>query len=273
MPAEHRAPLAERLRAGERLAGLIVKIPGPQVVECAGHSGYDLVVIDTEHGPADTEALEHHLRAAASAGIPALVRVSGLARGEVLRALDAGADGVVVPQVENAAAAAQAVALAHYPPRGARGLATSTRAGRHCMTDVREHVRRARERTLVIAQVEDVAAVPHAAAIAAEPGIDGVFLGPTDLSMSLGHPGELSHPRVAATIDSVTEQVQAVGGAAMLALVGSEQEARAWWGRGAQVVLFVAAAVISKRLSEIACALDGARAELDGEAVLEEVGP
>ncbi len=272
MPPE-RPPLAERLRAGERLAGLIVKIPGPQIVECAGHCGYDLVVIDTEHGPADTEALEHHLRAAATAGVPALVRVGGPVREEIQHALDAGAEGIVVPRVSSAEEAARAVTLAHYPPRGTRGLATSTRAGRHGLIDVGEHVRRARERTLVVAQVEDAAAVSHAGAIAAEPGLDAVFLGPSDLSMSLGHPGELSHPRVSKAIEQVSEGVRAAHAAPLFALVGSEAEARAWWERGAQVVLFVAAAVIARRLSEIARGVQAARAELGGNVVLEEVGP
>lgn len=272
MPAERR-PLAVRLRDGERLLGLVVKIPSPQIIEAAGHAGYDLVVIDSEHGPADTEALEHHLRAAGSARIAALVRVSGTGGGEVLRALDAGAEGVVVPRVNTAAEAEQAVAAAHYPPRGTRGLATSTRAGRHGLVDVGAHVQRAREQTLVVAQVEDAEAIPHTAAIASQPGVDVVFLGPTDLSMSLGRPGELSHPAVQEAIGQIVDAVRDAGGAALCALVGSEDEARAWWLRGAQVVLFAAPSIVSKRLNEIARAVRGDGAERDGRAVFEEVSP
>lgn len=263
--------LAERIRAGERLLGLVVKIPGPAVLEIAGHSGYDLVVIDTEHGPADTEALEHHLRAADGAGVPALVRVGGIDPCEILRALDAGAEGIVVPRVDTAAQAAAAVAAAHYPPHGRRGLATSTRAGRHGLVGLAEHVRRARERTLVVVQVEDAEALPHVAAIAAEPGVDGVFLGPTDLSMSLGQPGDLAHPLVADAIEQVAAQVREASRAPLCTLVGDEHEAQRWYARGAQIVLLAAPPLIAKRLYELARAVRDGRATTDGEAVLKEV--
>jgi 4-hydroxy-2-oxoheptanedioate aldolase len=272
MPAEPR-PLAARLRGGERLLGLVVKIPCPQIVESAGWCGYDLVVIDSEHGPADTEALEHHLRAADAVGIPALVRVGNNAGDEILRALDAGAQGVVVPHVNSAAEAVEAVAAAHYPPGGTRGLATSTRAGRHGLVGAVEHVERAREQTVVFAQIEDAAAVPHAGAIASVPGVDAVFLGPSDLSMSLGHPGDLAHPTVDAAIGEIAGAVHAARAGALCTLVGNPEAARSWWERGAQVVLFAAPAVISKHLNEIALAVRGPGAGRDEDVVLEEVSP
>ncbi|MEN3284303.1 MAG: 4-hydroxy-2-oxoheptanedioate aldolase [Solirubrobacteraceae bacterium] len=267
-----RQTLSERLRGGERLLGLVVKMPCAQVIECAGHIGYDLIVIDCEHGPADTEPLEHHLRAADSVRIPVLVRVGGISGDEVLRALDAGAQGIVVSRVCTPEQAAHAVATAHYPPIGVRGLATSTRAGRYGLVDVDEHVRRARTETLVIAQVEDAAALAHARAIAAEQGIDAVFLGPTDLSMSLGYPGQLAHPVVVDAIEHVTQEVRAAG-QVLVTLVSDEAEARAWWDRGAQVVLLAAPIVIAKRLTEIARSVRGGQACDADDALLEEVGP
>src|SRR4051794_22407873 len=111
-------------------------MPAAAPVEIAGHTRFGFVVLDTEHGP--TEGLHEHLRAAA---IPALVRVP-LVEG-ILAALDAGATGVVVPHVLDAAGAEAAVAAAHYPPRGRRGIALSTRAGRYGAVSLDEHLRRA----------------------------------------------------------------------------------------------------------------------------------
>src|SRR4051794_32592091 len=153
-------------------------MPAAAPVEIAGHTRFGFVVLDTEHGP--TEGLHEHLRAAA---IPALVRVP-LVEG-ILAALDAGATGVVVPHVLDAAGAEAAVAAAHYPPRGRRGFATSTRAGRYGAVPRDEHLRRAAEQTCVIVQIEDAEAVAVADAILAVPGVSGVLIGAADLAVSL----------------------------------------------------------------------------------------
>src|SRR5690348_10268232 len=126
--------MQRRLAAGEPLTGLIVKMPAPAQVEAAGHAGFDFVLLDTEHGPGDGLALEEHLRAAA---IPVLVRVRS--PDAILGALDAGAAGVVVPHVLDPAGAEAAVAAAHYPPRGRRGIALSTRAGGYGTVSLDEH--------------------------------------------------------------------------------------------------------------------------------------
>ena len=265
-PRHPREALAARLRAGEPLTGLVVKMPSPWLLELAGRSGFDFAVIDTEHGPAEVDALEHHLRAADCVGLPALVRVATGARDEVLHALDAGAAGVVVPHVADAHAADELVRAAHYPPRGERGLATSTRAGYHGTVSVSEHVRNADASTLVVAQVEDAQAVAHAAAIAAIPGVDAVFLGAADLAMSLGHPGEPSHPAVAGAIDEVVRAVReravADGGAALCVVAGEEHEARAWRERGAQLVAFVAPVLVARCLGAVAAAAGASRGEI-----------
>jgi 4-hydroxy-2-oxoheptanedioate aldolase len=242
-----RTTFAARLRGGEPLNGLIVKMPCASLLELAGHSGFDFAMIDTEHGPSEVEALEHHLRAADSAGLPALVRVASGAPSVILHALDAGAAGIVAPHVDDAETARRVVRAAHYPPLGARGLATSTRAGNHGMVSVGEHVRHA-ESTIVVVQIEDEAAVPNAGAIAGEPGVDAVFLGPSDLSMSLGHPGDLAHPLVAETLDGLARTVVDSGAAALCAIAGDEREARAWQDRGARMLVFVAPALIAQRL-------------------------
>jgi 4-hydroxy-2-oxoheptanedioate aldolase len=264
-------PLAQRLRAGETLAGLIIKMPGAATIEMAGHSGFDLVVIDTEHGAGDVLDLEHHLRAADSVGIPALVRVGSRAPIEILRVLDAGATGIIVPRVTDAATVRKVVSAAHYPPVGRRGLATSTRAGRHGMTSVADHVRDAADSTVVIVQLEDAEAVPKVEAIAATRHLDAVFVGPTDLSSSLGHPGDLAHPEVAEAIDHVAEAVVTAEDTALCVLVGDEIEAERWRQRGAGVLLFSAASLFSNRLCALVDTLSDAPATLTMELPLSEV--
>ena len=180
--------LAARLAAREALTALLAKMPCAAQVEIAGHAGFDVVVLDTEHGPGETSTLEEHLRAADAVGLPALVRVRAL--GEILAALDAGATGVVVPHVLDAAGAEAAVAAAHYPPRGRRGLALSTRAGRYGAVPLPEHLRRAAAETCVIVQIEDREAVEAADAILAVEGVSAVLIGAADLAMSLGHAPE-----------------------------------------------------------------------------------
>jgi len=262
-PRHPREALAARLRAGEPLTGLVVKMPSAWLLELAGRSGFDFALIVTEHGPAEVEALEHHLRAADCVGLPVLVRVPTGAPGEILHALDAGAAGVVAPHVGDAAAAEQIVRAAHYPPRGRRGLATSTRAGYHGTVSVSEHVRRADASTLVVAQVEDAQAVRHTAAIAATPDVDAVFLGAADLAISLGRPGESDHPAVASAIADVVravrEQPVVDGGAALCVVAGDEHEARAWRERGAQLVVFVAPVLVARCLAAVAAVAEAPR--------------
>lgn len=264
--------LAARVRAGDPVQGLIVKMPAPAVVEMAAYAGFDLVLIDIEHGVGDGNELEHHLRAADAAGIPALVRVGAPTAAEILRVLDAGATGIVVPHVADAAAAEQAVRHAHYPPIGARGLAVSTRAGRQGAAGIREHLARADRTTLILVQVEDALAVPRIDAIVDVPRVDGVFLGPTDLSLSLGHPGDLDHPTVAAAIDRVTDAVLARGGPRLCVLAHDEADRDAWLARGAHIVLFTAHGLFNGRLREVAGSAPAAR-RADGVVALDPIHP
>jgi 4-hydroxy-2-oxoheptanedioate aldolase len=242
--------LKSRIRNGDQLYGIFVMVPSPAVVEMAGYAGLDYVVLDTEHGAAGGETLENMLRAADAAGIAALVRVSSPAPGEILRALDAGACGILVPHVvtpENAAAVASA---AHYPPLGLRGIATTTRAGRHGLTTIAEHLVLAREETVVLTQIEDAAALPNVKAIASTPGIDGIFIGPADLSISMGQPGNPSHPDVAAAIAGAARDAKAAG-AALAMFARSESDARELAVQGFTVVCLSTTSIFSRRLAEL----------------------
>lgn len=265
--------VAERLRQGKTVYGLLTKMPSPAIVELGGHVGFDFVVLDTEHGMAGSDPLEHHLRAADSVGAEAVVRVGAPEPIETLRALDAGASGVIVPHVNDAEAAEKAVRAAHYPPKGERGLAVSTRAGRQGLSDIKDHIGRALENTMVIVQVEHAEALDNISEIASADHIDAIFLGPSDLSLSLGHPGEMDHPSVVNAVDLITRTVVDEDSTALCVLASSENEARAWEEKGARMILFSASALLGERLKHLGNELNlkegeasplGAGIQLDG---------
>lgn len=235
--------------------GVIVKMPSPSIVELAGHCGFDFVLVDTEHGSGDMYELEHHIRAADSVGIRVFVRVSDRNSADILRALDAGASGIVVPHVTSAEDVAQAAARIHYPPHGRRSLALSTRAGRHGTRPADAHFEEAGNEIRMIVQIEDSEALEALPGILAADGVDGVFIGPADLSASLGLPGQVRHPSVASAIETIVDGVNEHPEIALWALAADEREARGWIERGAQTILFNAPALIAARMGSIAAEL------------------
>ena len=232
---------AARLRRRERLRLLFVKLPCPAEVELAASTGFDGVILDTEHGTAD--GLEHHLRAADAAGIPALVRVPNADPAPILRALDAGAAGIVVAHVTGPEVARAAVAAAHYPPLGRRGLALTTRAGHHGMVTVDDHVERAAAETVVIVQIEDAEAVGRAPEILAVEAVDGVLIGANDLAVSLGHPGATHHPDVIAASNTIAAAAHQAG-LPVATVVGSAAAAETADADGIQISVFVSTLLV-----------------------------
>jgi 4-hydroxy-2-oxoheptanedioate aldolase len=240
--------LADRLRAREPLAGVFAAMPATTAIETAGRLGYDLAIVDTEHGPSGPLELERHLRAAEAAGLPVLVRVPAPDPAPVQWALDGGAAGVIVPHVLDAAGAERIVELAAYPPRGRRGFATITRAGGYGRSDWAAHVERAARETVVVAMIEDAEAVPRAPDILTVHGVSAVLIGAADLALSMGHAAEPRHPEVEAAVDAVIAAA-AQAGVPVLTVAGSAHDARAWRARGVQVVSYMAAMVLRAALA------------------------
>ncbi len=228
---------------------LFVKMPSPAEVELAGAVGFDGIILDTEHGTAD--GLEHHLRSADAAGVAALVRVPNADPAPILRALDAGAAGVVVAHVSDAEAARAVVDAAHYPPRGHRGLALTTRAGHYGTARLSDHLERAERETVVVVQIEDAEAVARAEEIAAVEGVDLILIGATDLSISLGHPGATDHPEVAAAVRSITAAARARG-AAVATVVSSAKQADEAAVEGIAAAVFVSTLLTRDAFSAVA---------------------
>ncbi|MDQ6752947.1 MAG: aldolase/citrate lyase family protein [Actinomycetota bacterium] len=254
------SPLADRLRQRQPLVGLILKMTNPAGVELAGHLGFDLVLIDTEHGLNGGAELDHHLRAAEAARIPALVRMGTGGRAEIQRALDGGAAGIIIPQVDSAAAAREAVSLAHYPPFGGRGLATSTRAGRQGTVDTPAYLTDARKNTVVIAQIESRAGVANAAEILAVEGISAVWIGLSDLSLDLGHFGQPDHPFVAAAVDAIIQAAQDAN-MPLMVIADTAEDGEKWIDRGAQVLLVNLLSILARGLRTLKDAHHTARIE------------
>ncbi|HET6507831.1 MAG TPA: aldolase/citrate lyase family protein [Baekduia sp.] len=236
------------------LLGLIVKMPAAATVELAGHAGFDYVLIDTEHGPSGMTELEHHIRAADSAGIRSLVRVSDARSPDILRALDTGAHGIVVPHIRSADDVAAAAALVRYPPAGRRSLALSTRAGRHGLRPLADHLDAARRDVVLIGQLEDAEALERMPEILGTDGLDGVFIGPSDLSASLGRPGETTHPAVVDALDRIRQAVIGTG-LSLCMLAADEREAQRLVDSGANLVFLNAPSLLAGRLSAVVTAL------------------
>ncbi|MEO1494244.1 MAG: aldolase/citrate lyase family protein [Pseudomonadota bacterium] len=176
--------LRARILSREILSGTFVKTPAYEIVEVLAMSGLDFICLDCEHAPMDRRGMDASLAMARALGMPALVRVPEFTPGNVLMALDSGATGVVVPHVDSAGKAAAVAKAAHFG-HGGRGFAGSTRwagQGSRTMTDVLAMD----DETVVLAQIEEPEGVEAIDGIAATDGIDGLFVGPADMAVSLG---------------------------------------------------------------------------------------
>jgi 4-hydroxy-2-oxoheptanedioate aldolase len=200
----------ERMRRGDRLLGFFIGTPSAATVEMAGLCGYDFVIIDTEHGPADIETIENMLRAAAMHGMAGLVRAPDGSVASIQRVLDAGADGILVPHVSSVAIAREVVERALYAPEGKRGVALS-RSSAYGTGDGKAYYATRNQHTIVIIMVEDAEALPVVDEIVSVPGIDMVFIGPGDLGASLGHAGDMGHPVVQEAVAHIAEAAKRAG--------------------------------------------------------------
>ncbi|HKJ84644.1 MAG TPA: aldolase/citrate lyase family protein [Spirochaetia bacterium] len=193
----------DHVAAGERLIGTWCNLGSSITVEMAGLAGFDWVLIDNEHGVGDYAALVAQLQAAGSTPAAPIVRIEWNDPVMFKRVLDLGVAGVMVPYVQTADEAWQAVRAMRYPPEGVRGVASLTRATGFG-SGFAEYVARANRELLTIVQIETPAGVAAADEIAAVDGVDVLFVGPLDLSTSLGVQGQYTNPHFLDAVDSVT---------------------------------------------------------------------
>lgn len=211
-PAEPRPMVPDfraRLRSGDFLLGTWLTILDPVVAELLAGSGFDYLIADGEHGPIATSDLVPMLVATRAAGIPILYRVAANEPVRIMHALDAGASGVVVPQIRTVVDAERAVAWCRYPPVGLRGIAPrrASEYGRR----TNDYMAAANELVTCCIQIETREAYRDLDAILSVPGIDAILVGPNDFSAALGHTGDLTHREVEDAIAEVLEAADAHG--------------------------------------------------------------
>jgi len=186
-----------KLREGGTAIGTMVsEMRSEEVAYVLAAAGFDFLVIDTEHGSANMETVQRICRAARGAGIAPLVRVTEIGYALIARTLDAGALGLMVPHVETADDARTIVRCAKYPPAGERGFGLRSAVTDYSGASVPDAIAWSNSETMLMAQVESQRCLDNLDEIAAVPGIDVLLVGPTDLSIALGVPGQLLHPKM-----------------------------------------------------------------------------
>lgn len=202
--------LKAQLASGARVHGAWCVLASPFTAEVMALCGFDFLILDQEHGLGTLDVLAQQLQAVQSTEATALVRVPGHDADYLKRVLDHGAEGVIIPNVNSGEEARRVAAACRYPPRGTRGSApTSVRASSYGLA--KGYAEKAGDEMLVICQIETVAGVEDAAAIAGADGVDMVFIGPSDLSNSAGHAGQMDHPEVLALIRRAEQATKAAG--------------------------------------------------------------
>jgi 4-hydroxy-2-oxoheptanedioate aldolase len=247
-------PLTERLRNGKPFLAPFSIIPSMEIVELVAAAGFDGVVLDTEHGAHGNEALAPLILAARANGIYPVVRVRSSDPGWIGASLDAGAAGIIVPQIGSAAEADRAVRAARFAPDGNRGANPFVRAAGY--DGRKEWYAQANREIAVLLMIEGASGVAALAEILETPNLDGIFIGPNDLSHSLGVPGEVAHPKVVETIEAIIAVCRAKGMSCGI-FSATPDNARHWIDRGVTFVgLGVDTALVLKAMRG---AVDGVR--------------
>jgi 4-hydroxy-2-oxoheptanedioate aldolase len=230
MPINH---LKRALLEGRPQVGLWCSLPSHITIEIVAGSGFDWLLLDTEHSPNDVPIVLSQLHAMAESSPSAVVRPAWNDAVLFKRFLDLGVQSFVVPWVQNAEEARRAVAATRYPPEGIRGVAVAIRANRYGR--IKDYVKRVHDELCLIVQLETRVALGNLEAIAAVDGVDGLFIGPSDLAADMGHIGNSAHPDVRAAIDDAIARIRRAGKAPGI-LAPVEADARHWLDRGALFV-------------------------------------
>ena len=238
--------LRQILNEGRLAVGAVSQLPSTALVEIVGLSGFDFVVIDTEHGLYDIETAGELIRAAHGAGLSALVRVAKNDDTLILKALDMGAQGVVVPHIDSPQAAQQAADACRYAPRGHRGACPLVRANDYGLGDWKTFQAAADQSTLLVLLIEDLTGVDHIDEILQVEGVDVVWLGAFDMSVSAGYQGDVTHETIQQAMDRLLASCKKHRIPVMhTATNGPDLES--WINRGVQLVVQSADSVVFAR--------------------------
>lgn len=203
--------IKRQLQSGIRANGCWLELFNPLVAEIIARAGYDCVMIDLEHGPGSVLDLIPVMQAVGNVDCESLVRVPCNDPVWLKRVLDTGPAGVMIPAVNNAAEADAAVAACRYAPRGTRGMAAPVVRASKYGAELKDYLSRVEDDLLIMCQIESPTAVENVTAIAKVEGVDMLFIGPFDLSASVGHLGEPDHPEVVSMIQKVETAAKDAG--------------------------------------------------------------
>lgn len=254
----------QRLQSGEAQIGLWLGLADATCAELAANAGFDWLLLDGEHSPNDLRGLLAQLQAIApysreAGGSQAIIRPPVGDAVLIKQLLDIGAQTLLVPMVESAKQAADLVSAMHYPPKGIRGVGSAlARASR--WNSIPDYLNLADAQMCLLVQIENLDGLANLDAIAAVDGVDGVFIGPADLSAAMGHRGNPGHPKVQAAIEDAIVRIGQAGKAAGI-LSGDQTLARRYLKLGAKfVAVGVDTTVLMRGLQSLAAAFKNAPA-------------
>jgi len=252
----------QALSGDKPLWGLWMGLPDASCAEIVAGAGFDWLLIDSEHAPFELDSTMRHLQAIAPYGVPVIVRPEEGRTALLKRILDIGAQTVLVPMCDSAEQAEQLVQAVKYPPQGIRGLGSSLARAAN-WNRIPGYLQKANDEICLIVQAETVAAMKNLAEIAAVDGVDAIFIGPSDLSASMGHIGNPDHPEVVAAIEQGFQVINDAGKAAGLLCI-NPAKAHHYVNKGAK---FVGVGVDTMLLGNAAKALaERFKSEGDGAA-------
>lgn len=250
----------EKLFAGNKILGTFFELGGASAVECLAKGGFDYIIIDTEHGPFSVESTMDYIRVAESNNITPFVRIGEITRPSVLRMLDIGAKGLIIPNIHNAEEVRELVRFAKFAPLGQRGYCptrTTCWGADACIADAKSYMELCNEQTLLFPQCETVGAYENIEEIVAIEGVAGIFVGPADLSIALGVPLDFSSPKLKSAIMHVLEVCKKANKVSLI-FAGSVDAAREWFALGFDSVCYsLDAAIFVKACKEAVLACKG----------------
>jgi len=230
-----------KFSSGRAAFGTFIQLNSAETCEIAARSGLDFVIIDMEHGSFGIESAVNMIRAAESGGAAAFVRIAECSRATVLKVLDAGAVGILVPNVESAEQLREVILATRYAPEGTRGSCPCVRASDHGLLEWSEYTKWAAQNIMVIALVETRAGVENFDAIIKVEGLSAVAVGQFDLSMSMGYEGQHDHPDVIDKQGELVRRARDQGVDVLAVVFDSEPQAitegvARWKGLGARLI-------------------------------------
>ncbi len=219
--------------------GTFLGVSTPSIVEILGYTGMDFIVIDTEHGPYDTMPVSDLIRASDNRGMSPIVRVAEVTHKEIQRAVDNGAEGIIIPCLKRTDEFRKAVELCKYPPLGSRGFIKSRGCGfgneEWAQGTLEEFMYNSNEKVLLLPQCETRDALENIEEIVNIEGIDGIFIGPFDLSISMGIPGQFDIPEFRQAINRVLIACKEAGKLCMI-FTNSIEDAKKYMNQGFDAV-------------------------------------